>query len=178
VAVLLLIACANVAGLLLARGSARRSEMAVRSVMGAGKGRLARQLLTENVYLALGAGVFGLMLAMWGQRGILAFVPMDRLGAIVPGLSLPTLGFALGLSVVTVLLFGVIPSLRVARTDPAEDLKAGGRGRSGNRSARFRSGLVVAQVALTAVLLTVSGLLFRSFQELLRVEAASTPSSS
>jgi putative ABC transport system permease protein len=170
VVVLLLIACANVAGLLLARGNARRSEMAVRSVMGAGKGRLARQLLTENVYLALGAGVLGVLLAMWVQRGILAFVPMDRLGDIQAGLSAPTLGFALALSVVTVVLFGVLPSLRVARTDPAGDLKAGGRGRSGDGSARFRAGLVVAQVALTAVLLAISGLLFRSFQELLRVE--------
>jgi predicted permease len=170
VVVLLLIACANVAGLLLARGSARRSEIAVRSVMGAGKGRLARQLLTENVYLALGAGVLGVLLAMWAQRGILAFVPMDRLGDIQAGLSLRTLAFALGLSGVTVMLFGVLPSMRLARMDPGEDLKAGGRGRSGDGSARFRAGLVVAQVAMTTVLLAVSGLLFRSFQELLQVE--------
>ncbi|MEJ2203199.1 MAG: ABC transporter permease, partial [Gemmatimonadota bacterium] len=170
VAVLLLIACANVAGLLLARGNARRSELAVRSVLGAERGRLARQLLTENVYLALGAGVLGVLLAVWVQRGILAFVPMDGLGAIESGLGWPTLGFALALSVGTVLLFGVLPSVRMARTDPAEDLKAGGRGRSGDAGSRFRSGLVVAQVAMTTVLLAVSGLLFRSFQELIRVE--------
>jgi predicted permease len=170
VVALLLIACANVAGLLLARGSARRSELAVRSVMGAGQGRLARQLLTENVHLALGSGVLGVVLALWVQRGILAFVPMDVLGDIEAGFGWPTLGFALALSVGTVLLFGVLPSVRVARTDPAEDLKAGGRGRSGDRSARFRSGLVVAQVGMTTVLLAVSGLLFRSFRELVRVE--------
>lgn len=171
VAVLLLIACANVAGLLLARGGARRSEMAVRSAMGAGRGRLTRQLLTENVYLALGAGTVGLLLAAWVQRGILTFMPMDRLGNIEAGLSWTTMMFALSLSAVTVLLFGVIPSRRVARTDPAGELKSAGRGQGGDRSARFRSGLVVAQVAMTAVLLAVSGLLFRSFQELTQVES-------
>jgi putative ABC transport system permease protein len=170
VVALLLIACANVAGLLLARGNARRSELAVRSVMGAGRGRLARQLLTENVHLALGAGVLGAVLAIWIQRGILGFVPMDALGDIESGFGWPTMAFALALSMGTVLLFGVLPSVRVARTDPAEDLKSGGRGRSGDRSARFRSGLVVVQVAMTTVLLAVSGLLFRSFQELVGVE--------
>jgi putative ABC transport system permease protein len=95
---------------------------------------------------------------------------MDRLGDVQAGLSVSTLAFALALSVATVVLFGVLPSLRVASADPAEDLKAGGRGRSGGGSGRFRAGLVVAQVAMTAVLLAVSGLLFRSFQELMQVE--------
>jgi putative ABC transport system permease protein len=170
VAVLLLIACANVSGLLLARGGARRSEMAVRSVMGGGRGRLARQLLTENVYLALGAGVVGTAMAVWIQRGILTFMSMEMLGRIEPGISGKTLVFALSMSALTVLLFGVIPSLSMTRTDPAGDLRAGA-GRGGERRSRFRSGLVVAQVAMTAVLLAVSGLLFRSFQELTRVES-------
>ncbi len=170
VALLLLIACANVSGLLLARGGARRSEMAVRSVMGGGRGRLARQLLTENVYLALGAGVVGTVLAVWIQRGILTFMPMEMLGRIEPGISGKTLAFALSMSALTVVLFGVIPSLSMARADPAGDLRAGA-GRGGDRRSRFRSGLVVAQVAMTAVLLAVSGLLFRSFQELTRVES-------
>ncbi len=132
VAVLLLIACANVSGLLLARGGARRSEMAVRSVMGGGRGRLARQLLTENVYLALGAGVVGTAMAVWIQRGILTFMSMEMLGRIEPGISGKTLVFALSMSALTVLLFGVIPSLSMTRTDPAGDLRAGA-GRGGER---------------------------------------------
>jgi len=171
VAVLLVIACANVSGLLLARGSARRSEMAVRAAMGAGRGRLARQLLTENVYLALGAGAVGLLLATWIQRGILTFMPMDTLGNIGEGLSASTLAFALSVTAATLLLFGLVPSLRVAGGETGLDLRAGGRGSVGDRRTGFRNGLVVAQVAMTAVLLTVSGLLFRSFQELTHVDA-------
>jgi len=166
VAALLLIACGNVAGLLLARGAGRRGELAVRSVMGAGRGRLARQLLTENALLAVGSGTVGVLLAVWLERGILAFVSLDRLGTIEPRLSLATLGFAVALSLVTVLVFGVIPSLRVAHTDPAEDLRSGQRTAGGLAATRFRSALVVGQVALTAVLLVVSGLLLRSLGEL------------
>jgi putative ABC transport system permease protein len=166
VATLLLIACGNVAGLLLARGGARRGELAVRSVMGAGQGRLARQLLTENALLALGAGAVGVALATVIQRGLLAFVSMDLLGRIEPGLSGPTLGFALGLSAVTVMFFGVIPALRLVRGDPASDLRSGSRTTEGRGATRFRNGLVVTQVALTAVLLSGAGLLLRSFSEL------------
>jgi len=171
VAALLLIACGNVAGLLLARGAGRRGELAVRSVMGAGRGRLARQLLTENALLALGSGAVGVILAVWLQRGILAFVSLDNLGTIEPRLSLQTLGFAIALSLVTVLVFGVIPSLRVARTDPAEDLRSGQRTAGGLAATRFRSALVVGQVALTAVLLVISGLLLRSLGELRGVDS-------
>ena len=170
VAALLLIACGNVAGLLLARGSARGGELAVRSVMGAGKGRLGRQLLTENALLALAAGVVGVALSVWLRQGILAFMPVSRLGAVEVGTSGTTLGFALALSAVTVLLFGVAPAVRVARTDPARELRSGTRASGGRGATRFRSGLVVAQVALTAGLLAVSGLLLRSFSELRGVE--------
>jgi putative ABC transport system permease protein len=175
VALLLLIACGNVAGLLLARGGARRAELAVRSVMGAGRSRLARQLLTENALLALGAGLVGVALATWLERGILAFVSMDRLGHIQAGVSLPMLGFALALSVLTILFFGVLPSLRVARTDPAADLRSGMR-TTGSRSAtRFRGALVVGQVTLTVVLLVVSGLLLRSLGALRGVDLGFDP---
>lgn len=170
VAVLLLIACGNVAGLLLARGASRKGELAVRSVMGAGRSRLARQLLTENALLAVGSGLVGVGIAVWLQRGILAFLEMDRLGPIAPSLNASTLGFALGLSLLTVLVFGVLPALRVARTDPASDLRGAGRSTAGRAATRLRSGLVVGQVALTAVLLVVSGLLMRSLGELRGVE--------
>ncbi|MCG6987836.1 MAG: ABC transporter permease [Gemmatimonadetes bacterium] len=175
VAVLLLIACGNVAGLLLARGSARRSELAVRSVMGAGRSRLARQLLTENVLLALGAGVVGIALATWLQRGILAFVSMDRLTPVKAGVSLPMLGFALALSVLTVVIFGALPSLRVARVEPGADLQSGTRTTGGRAATRARNVLVTGQVALTVVLLVVSGLLLRTLRELRGVDLGFDP---
>ncbi len=176
VAVLLLIACGNVAGLLLARGSARRSELAVRSVIGAGRARLARQLITENAVLAVGAAGVGLALATWIQRGILAFVSLERLGPVEPRLSLAAVGFALSLSAFSVMVFGVLPAVRVARSDPASELRGGARTAGSRVGTRVRSALVVAQVALTAVLLAASGLLLRSFDELRSVELGFDPS--
>ncbi len=170
VGLVLLIACGNVAGLLLARGSARRAEMSIRSVMGAGRWRLARQLLTENGLLAIGAGALGLLLAMWLQRGILAFVSLDRLGAVEPGLSTATLLFTLVLSMGTLAVFGALPAWSVARLDRAHELRSGSRTTATRSAARFRSVLVIAQVALTVVLLTGSGLLVRSFIALRSVD--------
>ncbi len=170
VLLLLVVACANVAGLLLARGSARRGELAVRAVMGADGGRLARQLMTENAILALGAGALGLLLAAGIERGILAFVSMDRIGDLEPGLSPVAVLFAFALSLATVALFGAVPSLGAARRPPAEDLRSGGRVSSGRRAARLRGGLVVGQVAFTVVLLSVAGLLLRSLEMLRSVE--------
>jgi putative ABC transport system permease protein len=166
VVLLLVVACANVAGLLLARGGARRGELAVRSVMGADRGRLARQLMTENTILALAAGALGLLLAVGIERGILAFVSMDRLGELSPGLPPSAALFAFALSLATVALFGAVPSLRAARRAPAEDLRSAGRVSSGRRSARLRGGLVIGQVAFTVVLLSVAGLLLRSLEKL------------
>jgi putative ABC transport system permease protein len=134
--------------------------------MGAGRSRLARQLLTENALLALGAGVLGVALAAWIQRGILAFVSFDRLGPVEPRMSASTLGVALAFSGLTVLLSGVLPSLRIARADPATELGSGARATGGRGATRLRSTLVVTQVALTVVLLVVSGLLLRSLAEL------------
>ncbi|NJD20929.1 MAG: FtsX-like permease family protein, partial [Gemmatimonadetes bacterium] len=170
VAVLLLIACGNVAGLLLARGSARQGELAVRAVMGAGRGRLGRQLLTESALLALGAAVVGLALASWIQRGVLAFVALERLGPVTPELSPTVVGFTLALAGRSVLVFGALPAVRTARADPAAGLGSGMRTAGSRIGTRFRSALVVAQVALTAVLLVSAGLLLRSFDELRRVE--------
>jgi predicted permease len=170
VALLLLVACGNVAGLLLARGSTRGPEMAVRSVMGAGRGRLARQLLTESGLLAVGAGVIGVILAVWLERGILSFVSLDRLGVESAGVSVASLGFAALLSAATMVLFGVVPALRSSGRHAAANLQSGARLAGSLGGTRFRSALVVGQVTLTVVLLVVSGLLVRSFVALRSVD--------
>lgn len=176
VVALLLVACANAAGMLLARGSAREAEMALRSVMGAGRGRLVRQLLAENLILALGGGVLGVATAGVLQKGILSLVSLDRMGGVEPTLSVRTFLAAVALAVVALGVSGVAPALRTSRAEPARDLASGGARSGGSRSsARFRSGLVVAQVALTAVLLLVSGLLVRSFVSLRGVETGFDP---
>jgi putative ABC transport system permease protein len=170
IVLVLLIACTNVASLLMARGSVRAPELAVRSALGAGQGRLTRQLMVECLVLALGAGGLGVLLAVWIQNGILGFVPMDTLGIQDQGLSPTMLGFALALSLGTVMVFGILPSLMASRTDPAEELKEGSRGSTSGKGARYRSGLVVLQVALSLVLLVGSGLLLRSFARLRGVD--------
>jgi putative ABC transport system permease protein len=170
IVLVLLIACSNVASLLMARGSARVSELAVRSAMGAGRFRLTRQLLVECLILALTSGVAGVLLAMWLQDLILGFVSLNLLGIEELGVSFTMLGIALALSVGTVLLFGVYPSFSAARANPAADLKEGSRGSTAGGGVRFRSGLVVLQVALSLVLLVGSGLLLKSFARLSGVD--------
>jgi predicted permease len=173
---LLLIACANVGGILLARGSARGAEMAVRSVMGAGHGRLVRHLLAENLLLAVGATALGLLVARTVQGGLLSFVSLEGLGDVEPGWSATTTAAASGLALLTLALFGLFPALRTARSEPAAELAAGGARSGGSREgAGFRSALVVAQVTLTVVLLMVSGLLVRSFGELRGVDIGFDP---
>lgn len=173
---LLLVACANAASMLLARSSVRTGELALRAVLGAGRGRLVRQLLVENLLLAAGGAAVGLALAGFLQRGILALVPLDLLGGVEPGLTPRTLWATLGVGVLTLLSFGVLPALRSARTDPGRDLASGGARSGGSReAARFRSGLVVGQVALTAVLLLVAGLLVRSLSTLRGVDTGFDP---
>ncbi len=176
VVALLLVACANVAGIVLARGSARRSEMAVRSVMGAGRRRLIRQLMAENVLLAGGAALLGVLIAGVLKRGILSIVPVGEVGSVEEGTSAATVGVAVGAGLLTVILFGLVPAVRAARTEPARELTGGGTRSGGSReAARFRSGLVVAQVALTVVLLLVSGLLLRSLAHLRGVDVGFEP---
>ncbi len=170
IVLVLLIACGNVANLLMARGSTRTSELAVRAALGAGRLRLARQLLVECVVLATVAGGTGVVLASWLQDLILGFVSMDLLGIQEPGLSSAMLVIALALSLGTIFLFGVFPSLSTARANPVEDLKEGTRGSTSGSGTRYRSGLVVLQVALSVVLLVGSGLLIRSFAKLQGVD--------
>ena len=169
-AVLLLIACGNVAGLLVARATARKVELSVRAALGASRRTLARQLFVESLLLALLAGAGGVFLALWLQRVVLGVFPLDLLGVTEVGLSGPMLSFALLVSLGTAVFFGAGPAFTASHANPAEDLKGGRRASAGGKSGRARGGLVVAQVALSVVLLTGSALLIRSFVQLQAVD--------
>ena len=172
----LLIACANVASLLLARGTARQRELAIRAAIGAGRARVARQLMTESLVLSLLGGAAGLLLAVFGSRSLLhlSVSNIPRLDDV--GLDARVFGFTLAISIVTAVLFGVAPALRLSRTDLSEALKEGGRGSEGAAGhTRFRSGLVVAETAIAAVLLTGAGLLLESFRRLENVAPGFDP---
>ena len=176
VALLLLIACANVAGLLLARAEARQREIAVRTALGAGAGRLVRQLLTESVLLALAGGILGALLADWGVRALVAAAPptLPRLDAVhTDG---RVLGFTLLVSVATGLLFGLAPAIQASRPDLTVALAEGGRSGSSAGRQRFRRSLVVAQIALALTLVTSAGLLIRSFVRMRGVDPGFDPS--
>jgi putative ABC transport system permease protein len=172
----LLIACANVANLLLASAATRQREMAIRTALGASRLRVMQQLLTESLVLALAGGVIGLLLALWGVAAITKLLPRDfpRLGEI--NLDWRVLGFTLLASVLTGILFGFAPALQISKTDVQESLKESGRGSSGSlRHHRLRSLLIVGEVALSVVLLVGAGLLFRSFLQLQSVNAGFSP---
>jgi putative ABC transport system permease protein len=169
VALVLLIACGNVAGLLLARGSARRAELSLRAALGASGSRLVRQLLTESVVLAVVGGIVGTLLAGWFQDLLVRPVSLGLPNALSADVSGTALGFALLISLATGLLFGAAPALRVARREVVDDLKSGVRTTDAG-GARFRSGLVVVQVAITIMLLIGAGLLIRSFARVTGVD--------
>jgi putative ABC transport system permease protein len=171
----LLIACANVANLLLARGAVRIKEVAIRSALGAERWTLVRQLLTESILLALTGAILGLVLAWWGVRSVAALAPqLARNGGIT--IDAPVLLFTLGVAIVTGLLFGLAPAVQTSRTNLQSTLKEGGRTGAADASGRVvRRALVVGEVALALTLLIGAGLLIKSVARLQRVQPGFNP---
>src|SRR5215510_8783599 len=166
VGLVLLIACVNVANLLLARASARAKEIAIRTALGAGRWRVFRQLLTESVVLGVMGGALGLMLAFWGLDLLLAAIPIDLPFWMKFDLDGRVLGFTTGVTLLTALIFGAAPALQASKVDLNEALKEGGRGALGASRHRMLRSLVVAEVALSLILLIGAGLMMRSFMRL------------
>ncbi|HEX5890519.1 MAG TPA: ABC transporter permease [Pyrinomonadaceae bacterium] len=175
VGLVLLIACANVANLLLARAAARQKEVAIRMALGASRARIVSQLLTESLLLSLAGGALGLLLASWGVDLLIAYGPADVPRLREVGLDRNVLFFTVFISMLTGVLFGLVPALQASRPDPGNTLKQDGRGLSHGGRNRMRSALIVSEVALSLMLLAGAGLLINSFWRLLRTDAGFDP---
>ncbi|HEV3149893.1 MAG TPA: ABC transporter permease [Acidobacteriaceae bacterium] len=171
---LLLLACVNVASLLLARSARRKREFAVRTALGASQSRVICQLLTESLLLGIVSGVIGLLLAAWGTHAALKLVPMALPRVNEIGLDFRVLAFTMGISLLSGTLFGLVPAWKTSQSDPQTALKEGGRGVSGTRS-RTQSAFVVAEMAVALVLLIGAGLMVRSLSRLAKVDPGFDP---
>jgi putative ABC transport system permease protein len=173
-ALVLLVACANVANLLLAYASARKKEIGIRLALGAGRGRIIRELFLESLLLSLLGGLFGLVFALWAKGLFLRFIPpTSQPASIAFEMNTRVIVFAGLVTLVTAIIFGLVPSLRAANTDLVSVLKSEGQG-VGYAKSRLRSALVMAQVALSLVALICAGLFLRSLQQAQKVELGFT----
>jgi predicted permease len=176
VGLVLLIACVNAANLLLSRAAARQREISVRAALGAGRWRIIRQMLAESLLIALMGGALGAVLAIVGVRALVAFLPegFPRMAAIhVNGM---IFAFTALVAIATGFIFGLVPAIQMARTDPQQGLREGGRGSSGSgRQTRLRGALVIGEVALACLLLVGAGVMLRSFVNLLKVDPGFQP---
>jgi putative ABC transport system permease protein len=162
----LLIACANVANLLLARSAARQKEIAIRAAMGASRSRVLRQMLTESILLSAIGGVAGLFLSIWLTKVLMSMLPEGAPRMEHVGIDYRVLAFALGVSALTGILFGIVPALQASKLDVTSALKEGGRSAEGHRRTSARSLLLIGEVALSLMLLVGAGLLIKSFLRL------------
>ena len=170
----LLIACVNIANLLLARSTGRTREFAIRAALGASRGRMIRQLLTESVLLSVAGGAIGLILAAWGTRAAIAILPQALPRANNVGLDAPVLLFTLGVSLLAGILFGLAPALKTSQRNLGETLKEGGRGSSGARH-HLQGVFVITETALALILLVGAGLMIRSLVALWNVNPGFNP---
>ena len=171
VGLLLMIACVNVANLQLARATAQQRELSVRTALGASRYRLIRQTLVESAALGIAGGAVGIVFAHWLVKALVAAAPADVPRIETATLSLPAVAFATGLSVLVALLFGLVPAIQASHSDPSQAMSAGGRSHGGRATSRTRRVLVVAELALSVVLLVGAGLALRSIQRLRNVES-------
>jgi putative ABC transport system permease protein len=175
----LLIACANVASLLLTRSLARQKEVGIRAALGASRWRVIQQFLTESVLLSLAGGTVGLLLAYWGTAALVSLLPANQISAMpfltTLHIDARMLGFSFGLSVLTGIVFGLAPALQSSRLDLNGILKEGGRNASAGAGHRLRSGLVMTEIALAVVLLVGAGLLTKSLFRLLKTDPGFNP---